>query len=79
MMGDIVMELMKAIQLTGPCEIDAMTPVEIEKPQLKPGFAVVKVKAFGINQAEGFSRKGLSSPDFSYPRALGSEGVGVLS
>lgn len=40
MMGDIVMELMKAIQ---------------------------------------FSRKGLSSPDFSYPRVLGIEGVVVLS
>ena len=77
-MGDIVMELMKAIQLTGPCEIDAMTPVEIEKPQLRPGFAVVKVKAFGINQSEVFSRKGLSSLDFSYPRVLGIEGVGVL-
>lgn len=24
MIGDIVMELMKAIQLTGPCEIDAV-------------------------------------------------------
>ena len=72
------MELMKAIQLTGPCEIDAMTPVEIEKPQLKPGFAVVKIKAFGINQSEVFSRKGLSSPDFSYPRVLGIEGVGIV-
>lgn len=79
MMGDIVMELMKAIQFTGPCEMDAMTPVEIEKPQLKPGFAVVKVKAFGFNQSEVFSHKGLSSPDFSYPRVLGIEGVGVLS
>ena len=42
MMGDIVMELMKAIQLTGPCEIDAVSEAHQDIDEGKhPGKKVV--------------------------------------
>jgi NADPH2:quinone reductase len=34
--------------------------------------------AFGVNESEVTSRKGESSPDFTYPRILGIECAGVV-
>jgi NADPH:quinone reductase-like Zn-dependent oxidoreductase len=36
------------------------------------------VKAFGVNESEVTTRKGESSPDVTYPRVPGIEGVGVI-
>lgn len=69
---------MQAIQLTEPCEVSEMKPTMVDVPALKPGYALVKVKAFGVNESEVTSRKGESSPDFQFPRILGIEGVGVI-
>ncbi|EHI74186.1 zinc-binding dehydrogenase [Streptococcus criceti] len=69
---------MKAIKLTGKCEPDDMKPVEVEKPQVKEGYALIRVKAFGVNESEVTSRKGESDSEFSFPRILGIEGVGVI-
>ena len=71
-------DTMQAIQLTRPCTAAELTPTEVKIPQLKPGYALVKVKAFGVNESEVTSRKGESSPDFKFPRILGIEGVGVI-
>ena len=71
-------DTMQAIQLTRPCTAAELTPSEVKIPQLKPGYALVKVKAFGVNESEVTSRKGESSPDFKFPRILGIEGVGVI-
>ncbi|WP_076461536.1 zinc-binding dehydrogenase [Limosilactobacillus caccae] len=70
---------MKAIKISHPCAADELVPTEVATPELKPGYALVKVKAFGVNESEVTSRKGESSPDFKYPRILGIERVGVIS
>ncbi|KRN59314.1 dehydrogenase [Limosilactobacillus secaliphilus] len=72
------MATMQAIQLTGPCAAHEMKPTTVDVPALKPGYALIKVKAFGVNESEVTSRKGESSPDFKFPRILGIEGVGVV-
>lgn len=69
---------MKAIRLTGPVSPDAMPPQEVPEPELKPGFVLVRVKAFGVNESEVTSRRGESSADFSFPRILGIEGAGIV-
>lgn len=69
---------MMAIRLDAPCRIEEMIPAEVDRPTAKPGYAVVRVKAFGVNESEVTSRKGGSSADFSYPRILGIEGAGVI-
>ncbi|MCB2360908.1 alcohol dehydrogenase catalytic domain-containing protein [Clostridium estertheticum] len=69
---------MQAIRLTQACSIEELKPTAVNRPEVKPGHALVKVKAFGVNESEVTSRKGLSSADFCYPRILGIEGVGVI-
>lgn len=69
---------MQAIRLTQPCKASELVPTSVDIPTLKPGYALVKVKAFGVNESEVTSRKGESSSDFQFPRILGIEGVGVI-
>ena len=69
---------MRAIRLTGPVPADQLTPTEVPVPEVRPGWARIRIKAFGVNESEVTSRKGESSPDFTFPRILGIEGVGLL-
>ncbi|WP_035189480.1 zinc-binding alcohol dehydrogenase family protein [Ligilactobacillus equi] len=46
-------------------------------PQVKPGWSVIKIKAFGINRSEIFTRQGFS-PQVTFPRILGIECVGEI-
>ena len=46
-------------------------------PRAKDGWALIKVKAFGLNRSELFTRQG-HSPDVLFPRILGIEAVGFV-
>jgi NADPH:quinone reductase len=46
-------------------------------PELRPGWILIKVKAFGLNRSEIFTRLG-DSPDVKFPRILGIECVGIV-
>lgn len=48
---------MKAVVLTGPCEANEITISDIPVPQVKPGWILIRVKAFGINHSEVLLRK----------------------
>lgn len=50
---------------------------EVSKPKVKPGWSLVKVKGFGINHSEIFTREG-KSPTVAFPRILGIECVGEV-
>lgn len=47
-------------------------------PVPKPGEVLIRVKAFGLNRSEMFTRQGLS-PDVPFPRILGIEAVGLVA
>lgn len=51
---------------------------EVPTPTIKPGWSLVKIKGFGINHSEIFTRKGLS-PTVKFPRVLGIECVGIIA
>lgn len=51
---------------------------QVEKPAVKPGWSLVRVRGFGINHSEIFTRKGLS-PSVKWPRILGIECVGEIA
>jgi dehydrogenase len=51
---------------------------EVDIPKLKEGWSLVKVKGFGINRSEIFTRKGFS-PSVKFPRILGIECVGEIA
>lgn len=47
---------MKAVVLTEPTDADKVTLTEMEIPKAKPGWVLVKVKAFGLNHSEQILR-----------------------
>ncbi len=67
---------MHAWLLSSPGSPEAFQKIERPDPVAEPGWVVIKVDSFGLNRSEFFSRKGLSSPDFSFPRVLGLECTG---
>ena len=46
-------------------------------PEAKPGGILIRIKAFGLNRSELFTRQG-HSPDVLFPRILGIEAVGIV-
>jgi NADPH:quinone reductase-like Zn-dependent oxidoreductase len=69
---------MKAVRLTGPVAPEELTVTEVPLPVVAAGQVRIRVRAFGVNESEVTSRKGGSGPDFSFPRVLGIEGVGIV-
>lgn len=72
-------EKMKAIRINQKCETSELVPKSVKRPSMKDGHVLIQIKAFGINESEITSRKGESSSDFSFPRTLGIEGVGIIA
>ena len=70
-------KLMKAMVLEKPCSAEEMKIKNVPIPEVKEGWVLVKVKAFGINRAEIFTRQG-DSPSLKLPRIIGIECVGVV-
>lgn len=68
---------MKAIVAEKAGTPDALILKEIAKPSPKSGWVLIKVKAFGLNRAELFTRQG-DSPGVTFPRVLGIEAVGIV-
>ncbi len=62
------------IQPGGPSVIEIK---EVPKPKIKSGWALISVKAFGLNRSEIFTRRG-ESPGVTFPRIQGIECVGVV-
>jgi hypothetical protein len=56
---------MKAIVAEKAGTPDVLTLKEIAKPDAKAGWVLIKVKAFGLNRAELFTRQGDSPGDGS--------------
>ena len=50
---------------------------EWPKPEPRPGWVLIQIKAFGLNRSEMFTRQG-HSPSVRFPRVLGIECVGVV-
>lgn len=69
---------MKAVVIEKAGGPEQLVYKEVATPQVKPGWSLVKVKGFGINHSEIFTRKGLS-PTVKFPRILGIECVGVIA
>jgi NADPH:quinone reductase-like Zn-dependent oxidoreductase len=68
---------MKAVVLERPCRAEELKVSEVEMPVVKPGWVLVKIKAFGINRSELFTRQG-DSPSVKLPRIIGIECAGEV-
>ena len=70
---------MKAMRIYKCCEVKDLKIEEIEKPQVKEGWVVVKVMAFGMNHSESLFRQFEIEQDyFEKPRVPGIECVGII-
>jgi NADPH:quinone reductase len=68
---------MKAVVLEKPCAASELLVQEVPIPNVKPGWVLVKIKAFGINRSEIFTRQG-DSPSVKLPRIIGIECAGEI-
>ncbi|KXX70702.1 zinc-binding alcohol dehydrogenase family protein [Flammeovirga sp. SJP92] len=68
---------MKAAVTTRAGSPNTIILLEVPKPKVKEGWVLIKIKAFGLNRAELFTRRG-DSPGVDYPRIQGIECVGIL-
>jgi NADPH2:quinone reductase len=68
---------MKAVVLEKPCRAEELVVREVPMPKVKPGWVLVKVRAFGINRSEIFTRQG-KSPSVKLPRIIGIECAGEI-
>jgi len=68
---------MKAVVLYEAGGPEQFVYTDVPTPEVKEGWSLVKIKGFGINHSEIFTRRG-ASPNVEFPRILGIEGVGVI-
>lgn len=71
---------MKAVVLERACRAEEMIMKDVPIPEVKPGWVLVKVKAFGINRSEVSLRSyEADQPYIKLPRIPGIECVGEIA
>ncbi len=71
---------MKAVVLTGPCAAEEIKLSDIALPEVRPGWVLVRVKAFGINHSEVLLRRFEIAQDYiTKPIIPGIECVGEVA
>src|SRR2546430_13865602 len=68
---------MKAIVVEHAGAPDVLQIRTLPRPQPRPGWVLIQVKAFGLNRSEMYTRQG-HSPSVRFPRVLGIECVGEV-
>lgn len=70
---------MKAVLLTKPCEANEMRLTDVPLPEVRSGWVLIRVKAFGLNHSEVLLRKfEISRPYIVKPIIPGIECVGEI-
>jgi NADPH:quinone reductase-like Zn-dependent oxidoreductase len=68
---------MKAVVIREPGGPEVLKIERVPIPAPRDGQVLIRVRAFGLNRSELFTRQGLS-PNVRFPRILGIEAVGVV-
>ena len=71
------MSTMKAVMIYEAGAPEVLKLEERPVPAPKPGWVLIRVRAFGLNRSELFTRQG-HSPNVLFPRVLGIEAVGEV-
>jgi NADPH:quinone reductase-like Zn-dependent oxidoreductase len=69
---------MRAVVLEAPGPPEALELRELPIPNPRPGWVLIRVKAFGLNRSELHTRLGLAE-GVTFPRVLGIEATGVVA
>jgi NADPH2:quinone reductase len=73
-----VSQTMRAVVLDAPGPPEALTIRELPVPTPRPGWVLIRVRAFGLNRSELHTRLGLAGEGVTFPRVLGIEATGVV-
>jgi NADPH:quinone reductase-like Zn-dependent oxidoreductase len=68
---------MRAVVLDGPGPVEALSLRELPVPQTRPGWVLVRVRAFGFNRSELHTRLGMAE-GVTFPRVPGIEASGEV-
>lgn len=68
---------MKAWVIRQPGGSEQLHLEDLPRPEPRPGWALIRIRAFGLNRSEYFTRIG-QSPGVAFPRVLGIECVGEV-
>ena len=75
----MIPKMMKAVILTEPTSAENVVLSEVRVPQVRPGWVLVKVKAFGLNHSEQILRLNEIKADYiNKPIIPGIECVGEI-
>ena len=69
---------MRAVVVSRPSGPEILELVERPIPDSTPGEVTIRVRAFGLNRAELFTRQGDSGSAVPFPRIIGIECVGEV-
>ena len=69
---------MRAIVVHAPGGPEVLQLEDRPIPEVSPGRVLIRVRAFGLNRSEMFTRQGLSGDAVKFPRILGIECVGEV-
>ena len=69
---------MRAAVAERPDGPDALVVRDVPRPEPSPGWALVRVEAFGLNRSEYMTLRGWSGDAVQFPRILGIECTGVV-
>jgi NADPH:quinone reductase-like Zn-dependent oxidoreductase len=72
------MATMKAVVIHSPGGPEVLKLETLPIPTPQNGEVLIRVKAFGLNRSELFTRRG-DSPGVRFPRVLGIEAVGIVA
>lgn len=72
-----IMSTMKAAVIYEPGGPESLKLEQRPVPTPKPGQVLIRVRAFGLNRSELFTRQG-HSPNVPFPRILGIEASGIV-
>jgi NADPH:quinone reductase-like Zn-dependent oxidoreductase len=69
---------MRAVVVDAPGGPEELVVRDLPTPEARPGWTLVRVRAFGLNRAELMTRRGDSGDAVRFPRVLGIECVGTV-
>ncbi|MDX6561451.1 MAG: hypothetical protein QOD65_1265 [Gaiellales bacterium] len=69
---------MRAAVAERPDGPDGLVVRDVPRPEPRPGWALVRVEAFGLNRSEYMTLRGWSGTAVEFPRILGIECTGVV-
>ncbi len=72
------MSVMKAVVIHEAGGPEVLKIEDSPVPEPRPGWVLIRVRAFGLNRSELFTRQGYS-PNVPFPRVLGIEAVGEVA